>query len=71
MAFLYGELKQAKEEIKEAFKKVETNYHPILAIIDAKSEGRLDSPLHLAAYVLNLDGLILLCYMDNLFIRTM
>jgi len=53
MGFLYGELQKAKIDIKEAFKNVETNYRPILAIIDAKSEGRLDSPLHLAGYLLN------------------
>ena len=53
MGFLYGELKQAKEEIKEAYKNVEANYRPILEIIDKKAEGRLDGPLHLAAYLLN------------------
>ena len=34
-------------------KNVESNYRPIFEIIDEKSKGRLDSPLHLAAYVLN------------------
>ncbi|GFS30772.1 hypothetical protein Acr_00g0013980 [Actinidia rufa] len=53
MGFLYGELKQAKEEIKVAYKNVEANYRPILDIIDAKAQDRLDSPLHLAAYLLN------------------
>ncbi|GAB2279862.1 hypothetical protein Dimus_039388 [Dionaea muscipula] len=53
MAFVYGELKQAKEDIKEAFKQNETNYRPILNIIDAKAKDRLDSPLHLVAYMLN------------------
>ncbi|XP_057463951.1 uncharacterized protein LOC130753827 [Actinidia eriantha] len=53
MGFLYGELKQAKEEIKVAYKNVEANYCPILDIIDAKAQDRLDSPLHLAAYLLN------------------
>lgn len=53
MGFIYGELQKARNDIKEAFKNVETNYRPILAIIDAKSEGRLDSPLHLAGYILN------------------
>lgn len=51
--FLYGELKKAKEEIKEAFKNNETNYRPIHAIIDAKAKDRLDSPLHLTTYLLN------------------
>lgn len=53
MGFLHGELKQAKEDIKVAFKNVENNYKPILYIIDSKAEGRLNSPLHLAAYLLN------------------
>ncbi|GFS33428.1 HAT transposon superfamily protein [Actinidia rufa] len=53
MGFLYGELKQAKEEIKVAYKNVEANYRPILEIIDAKAKDRLDRPLHLAAYLLN------------------
>ncbi|PSS14347.1 Pescadillo like [Actinidia chinensis var. chinensis] len=53
MGFLYGELKQAKEEIKVAYKNVEANYRPILDIIDAKAKDRLDRPLHLVAYLLN------------------
>jgi hypothetical protein len=53
MGFVYGELLQAKEEIKEAFKHQEANYRPILDIIDAKARDRLDSPLHVAAYLLN------------------
>lgn len=53
MGFLYGELQEAKEEIKGAFKYQEVNYHPILEIIDAKAHDTLDSPLHLGAYLLN------------------
>ncbi|KAK2661377.1 hypothetical protein Ddye_007910 [Dipteronia dyeriana] len=53
MRFLYGELKKAKEEIREGLKNVESNYRPIFDIIDEKSKGRLDSPLHMAAYVVN------------------
>ncbi|KAL5793401.1 hypothetical protein ACOSP7_001995 [Xanthoceras sorbifolium] len=53
MGFVYGELVQAKEEIKVALNNVERNYRPILNIIDAKIKGRLDSSLHLAAYFLN------------------
>ncbi|XP_058210432.1 uncharacterized protein LOC131322890 [Rhododendron vialii] len=53
MGFVYGELKKAKEEIKEAYKQVETNYRPILDVIDVKAKGRLDSALHLTAYFLN------------------
>ncbi|KAK2651789.1 hypothetical protein Ddye_011645 [Dipteronia dyeriana] len=47
------ELKKAEEEIREGLKNGKSNYRPILDIIDEKSKGRLDSPLHLAAYVLN------------------
>ncbi|XP_061994995.1 uncharacterized protein LOC133712901 [Rosa rugosa] len=53
MGFVYGELLKAKEEIKEAFKNQEVNYCPILEIIDDKARDRLDSPLHLVAYLLN------------------
>lgn len=53
MGFVYGELKKAKEDIKEAYKQNEGNYRLILQIIDTKSLGRLDSPLHLTAYFLN------------------
>ncbi|XP_073040130.1 uncharacterized protein [Primulina eburnea] len=52
MAFLLGALKQAKEDMKKSFKK-EENVIPILKIIDEKSKGRLDSPLHYAVYLLN------------------
>ena len=53
MAFLYGELLQTKLEIKEALNNVEQHYLPIFAIIDEKSKDRLDTPLHLTAYLLN------------------
>ncbi|CAH1421371.1 unnamed protein product [Lactuca virosa] len=53
MGFLYGELKQAKEDIKMAFNNVENNYRSIIDIIDTKAKGRLDSPLHMMAYLLN------------------
>jgi hypothetical protein len=53
MGFLYGELKRAKQDIIEALKNVEAQYLPILSVIDEKSKGRLDSPLHLASYLLN------------------
>lgn len=39
MSFLYGELLQEKEEIKEAFKNHEANYHLILQIVDAKAHA--------------------------------
>ncbi|KAF7141889.1 hypothetical protein RHSIM_Rhsim06G0134600 [Rhododendron simsii] len=53
MGFVYGELTKAKEEIKAAYKQVETNYRPILDVIDGKAKGRLESALHLTAYFLN------------------
>lgn len=53
MGFLYGELEKAKEEIKEVFKNQEVNYRPILDIVGTKARDRLDSPLHLAAYLFN------------------
>jgi hypothetical protein len=53
MGFLYGELLKAKREIKDACGNVESRYKDIIAIVDKKMQGRLDSPLHLAAYLLN------------------
>ncbi|XP_023753043.1 uncharacterized protein LOC111901427 [Lactuca sativa] len=53
MGFLYGELQQAKEDIKMAFNNVEINYRSIIEIIETRAKGRLDSPLHMTAYLLN------------------
>ena len=53
MRFIYGELLKAKREIKEAFGNVESRYKDVIAIIEKKMKGRLDSPLHLTAYLLN------------------
>jgi hypothetical protein len=53
MGFVYGELQKAKQEIIEACQSKEAQYKPILDVIDTKSQGRLDSPLHLTAYLLN------------------
>ncbi|KAL5739143.1 hypothetical protein ACOSP7_028063 [Xanthoceras sorbifolium] len=53
MSFVYGELLQAKEDIKVALNNVEKNYKPIIDIIDARIKGWLDSSLHLAADFLN------------------
>ncbi|KAG5536472.1 hypothetical protein RHGRI_024038 [Rhododendron griersonianum] len=53
MGFVYGELQKAKQETIEACMSKEAQYKPILDIIDTKSQGRLDSPLHLTAYLLN------------------
>ncbi|CAD6220592.1 unnamed protein product [Miscanthus lutarioriparius] len=53
MGFLYGELLKAKRQIKEAFGNVEARFKDVIAIIDKKMNGRLDSPLHLIAYLLN------------------
>ncbi|XP_052193854.1 uncharacterized protein LOC127802188, partial [Diospyros lotus] len=53
MGFLCGEIKQAKEDIKEVLNNLEKNYKPIMEIIEARVKDRLDSPLHFAAYLLN------------------
>ncbi|CAD6262577.1 unnamed protein product [Miscanthus lutarioriparius] len=50
MGFLYGELLKAKRQIKEAFRNVEARFKDIIAVIDKKMNGRLDSPLHLMTY---------------------
>lgn len=53
MGFVYGELMRAKEEVKSTLSNIVKNYQPIINIIDAKMKDRLDSPLHLTAYLLN------------------
>ncbi|CAA0807048.1 hAT transposon superfamily protein [Striga hermonthica] len=56
MAFLYGEILKAKEDIRVAVGNVDrsgTLYNSIITIIDEKMKDRLDCPLHKAAYFLN------------------
>ncbi|KAF2604677.1 hypothetical protein F2Q70_00027470 [Brassica cretica] len=53
LGFIYGELLVAKNSIKETTDHLEKNYQPIFKIIDEKMKGWLDSPLHMASYVLN------------------
>ncbi|KAI3768319.1 hypothetical protein L2E82_18899 [Cichorium intybus] len=53
MGFVYGEIKVAKEEIMKALGGNEKAYKPIIDIITTKMKGRLDSKLHLTAYLLN------------------
>ena len=53
MGFLYGELLKAKREVKEAFGNVESRFKDVMVVIEKKMNGRLDSPLHLTAFLLN------------------
>ncbi|KAH6767575.1 hypothetical protein C2S52_018558 [Perilla frutescens var. hirtella] len=53
MGFVYGELVQAKEDIKIAEHSIPKNYEPIIEVIDTWIKDRLNSPLYLTAYVLN------------------
>ncbi|PWA16752.1 hypothetical protein CTI12_AA630460 [Artemisia annua] len=53
MGFIYGELRKATQEIKGALNDNENAYKPILDIIKEKSSKRLDTCLHMAAYILN------------------
>ena len=56
MAFLYGEILKAKEDIKVAIGNIPGAvglYSSIMEIIDVKMKNRLDCPLHKAAYFLN------------------
>ncbi|XP_010496007.1 PREDICTED: uncharacterized protein LOC104773140 [Camelina sativa] len=53
MGYLHGELTQAKVEVRSGLNNVEKNVQPIMNIIDQRIKGRLDNPLHFAAYFLN------------------
>uniref|UniRef100_A0A8R7PEK6 DUF659 domain-containing protein n=1 Tax=Triticum urartu TaxID=4572 RepID=A0A8R7PEK6_TRIUA len=53
MGFVYGEIVKAKKEIKEVYGNVELHYKDVINIVEKKMKDRLDSPLHLAAYLLN------------------
>jgi hypothetical protein len=53
MGFIYGELLKAKTEIKEVYGNNENKFKDVIAVIDKKMKGRLDTPLHLTAYLLN------------------
>ncbi|CAN0916028.1 hypothetical protein LINGRAHAP2_LOCUS29484 [Linum grandiflorum] len=53
MGFVYGQLFEAKNDIKKACKNDQNVYKEIIAIVDKKMRGRLDAPLHLTAYLLN------------------
>ncbi|AQL02955.1 hAT transposon superfamily protein [Zea mays] len=49
----FRELLKAKREVKEAFGNVESRFKDVMAVIEKKMNGRLDSPLHLTAFLLN------------------
>ncbi|KAF0923538.1 hypothetical protein E2562_006420 [Oryza meyeriana var. granulata] len=58
MAFLYGDIMKAKDEIKAGFQNIDrpgnlNAYNNVIEIIEEKMKDRLDTPLHLAAYFLN------------------
>jgi len=58
MAFLYGDIIKAKDEIKAGFRNIDrpgnlNAYNNVIEIIEGKMKNRLDTPLHLAAYFLN------------------
>ncbi|KAF0915537.1 hypothetical protein E2562_036690 [Oryza meyeriana var. granulata] len=58
MAFLYGDIMKAKDEIKAGFRNIDrpgnlNAYNNVIEIIEEKMKDRLDTPLHLVAYFLN------------------
>ncbi|XP_021317337.1 uncharacterized protein LOC8055100 isoform X1 [Sorghum bicolor] len=53
MGFVYGEILKAKKEIKESLGNNESRFKEVIAVVDKKMKGRLDSPLHLTTYLLN------------------
>lgn len=53
MGFVYGGLLDAKESIKRLFKQAADKYKFCIDAIDFYINGKLDNPLHMAAYYLN------------------
>ena len=53
IGFVYGEIVKAKKQIKEAYGNVASRYKDVIDVVEKKMKDRLDSPLHLAAYLLN------------------
>jgi hypothetical protein len=53
MASMYGEIIEAKKAIMLAVENSEKDYKLITTAMESKMNGRLDTPLHMAAYVLN------------------
>ena len=53
MGFVYGEIVKAKKQIKEVYGNLASRYKDVVDVVEKKMKDRLDSPLHLAAYLLN------------------
>jgi hypothetical protein len=57
MAWLYGEILKAKEEMRMAVGNVDKTgtalYKSIIEVVDGKMKNRVDCPIHMAAYCLN------------------
>ena len=53
MPSMYDELIKANRDIKEVFGNVEKNHKEVMSIVDKKIKNRLNSPLHMEAYMLN------------------
>ena len=53
MASMYGEIIEAKKAILLAVENSEKDYKIIATAMEGKMNGRLDTPLHMAAYALN------------------
>ncbi|GJZ27990.1 zf-BED domain-containing protein [Tanacetum coccineum] len=53
MGFILDAMVNAKKEIKNMYKDVQSRYQPVLDIIDQRWENQLQRPLHVAGYYLN------------------
>ena len=53
MASMYGEIIEAKKAILLAVENSEKDYKIITTTMESNMNGRLDTPLHMAAYALN------------------
>ncbi|KAI3886487.1 hypothetical protein MKX03_029904 [Papaver bracteatum] len=62
LGYIYETMDQVKETIKEEYEDVKTNYQPFWTVIDGIWNNQLHSPIHSAAYILNLS---LLCSSED------
>lgn len=58
--FVYNMLEDAKNEIRTTCNRKESNFYLVIDIVKKSANGRLDTPLHLTVYSLNLYIIIII-----------